>query len=303
MSFSSIAAMLSAAQVSGQPLYAVIRDADCQENGYDAAASYRQIAALWTAMQQSSRQYCASDRSNSGLIGGDAARFRAAAEAGRLLGGTYFQRVTEEALKVAECNACMKRIVAAPTAGSCGVLPAVLIPLVEVRDVAEETILQALYIAAGFGQVTALRASVAGAGRARGRYACTEAAQRRQNQQRADRQRAGAVDDRLLDLTEVEHPQPARAVSAPGQPVDDDAQPVKQQQRARHAERDRARHIAQAAPRIPEDGKRVRSGEQRRAQHERCGVDGGGALLFRALGCLREQRADLLAHDLPAEDE
>lgn len=113
MSFSSIASMLSAAQESGQPLYAVIRDADCQENGYDAAASYRQIAVLWTAMQQSSRQYCASDRSNSGLIGGDAARFRAAAEAGRLLGGTYFQRVTEEALKVAECNACMKRIVAA----------------------------------------------------------------------------------------------------------------------------------------------------------------------------------------------
>ena len=65
MSFSSIASMLSAAQESGQPLYAVIRDADCQENGYDAAASYRQIAALWTAMQQSSRQYCASDRSNS----------------------------------------------------------------------------------------------------------------------------------------------------------------------------------------------------------------------------------------------
>lgn len=146
MSFSSIASMLSAAQESGQPLYAVIRDADCQENGYDAAASYRQIAALWTAMQQSSRQYCASDRSNSGLIGGDAARFRAAAEASRLLGGTYFQRVTEEALKVAECNACMKRIVAAPTAGSCGVLPAVLIPLAEERDVAEETILQALYI-------------------------------------------------------------------------------------------------------------------------------------------------------------
>ena len=111
------------------------------------------------------------------------------------------------------------------------------------------------------------------------------------------------MDDRLLDLTEVEHPQPARAVSAPGQPVDDDTKPVKQQQRARHAERERARHIAQAAPRIPEDGKRVRSGEQRRAQHERCGVDGGGALLFRALGCLREQRADLLAHDLPAEDE
>ena len=163
MSFSSIADMLSAAQERTQPLYAVIRDADCLENGYDAAASHRQIAALWAAMQASSRQYCADDRSNSGLIGGDAEKLRAAAEKGLLLGGTYFQRVMEQALKVAECNACMKRIVAAPTAGSCGVLPAVLIPLVDERDVPEETILQALYIAAGFGQVTALRASVAGA--------------------------------------------------------------------------------------------------------------------------------------------
>lgn len=163
MSFLSIASMLSAAQESGQPLYAVIRDADCQENGYDAAASYRQIAALWTAMQQSSRQYCASDRSNSGLIGGDAARFRAAAEAGRLLGGTYFQRVTEEALKVAECNACMKRIVAAPTAGSCGVLPAVLLPLWRSGSYNEEAICRALYVSAGFGQVVAARATLAGA--------------------------------------------------------------------------------------------------------------------------------------------
>ena len=57
MSFSSIADMLSAAQERTQPLYAVIRDADCLENGYDAAASHRQIAALWAAMQASSRQY------------------------------------------------------------------------------------------------------------------------------------------------------------------------------------------------------------------------------------------------------
>ena len=47
----------------------------------------------------------------------------------RLLGGDYLAAVTAEALKTAECNACMKRIVAAPTAGSCGVLPAVLLPL------------------------------------------------------------------------------------------------------------------------------------------------------------------------------
>ena len=163
MSYTSISSMLGAAQSSGRPLYAVICDDDCRENGYTPEYSRRQIELLWDAMRQSSAQYNADDRSNSGFIGGDAAKLRAAAGSGALLGGTYFLRVTEEALKIAECNACMKRIVAAPTAGSCGVLPAVLIPLVEERAPDTELILQALYIAAGFGQVTAARASVSGA--------------------------------------------------------------------------------------------------------------------------------------------
>ena len=67
------------------------------------------------------------------------------------------------ALKTGECNACMKRIVAAPTAGSCGVLPAVLLPL-QRRGLADEAAVhRALYIAAGFGQVVAARATLAGA--------------------------------------------------------------------------------------------------------------------------------------------
>lgn len=163
MSFNSIASMLELSRRTGEPLYNVIRDDDCRENGYTADASQRRIRALWDAMRQSSAQYNPADRSNSGFIGGDAARLRVAADAGRLLGGEYFLRVTEEALKVAECNACMKRIVAAPTAGSCGVLPAVLLPLCEQEGIEEDAILQALYIAAGFGQVAAIRASVSGA--------------------------------------------------------------------------------------------------------------------------------------------
>ena len=163
MSYTSISSMLDAARLSSKPLYAVICEDDCRENGYSPESSHRQIGQLWDAMRQSSMQYRAGDRSNSGFIGGDAAKLRTAAENGALLGGTYFLRVTEEALKVAECNACMKRIVAAPTAGSCGVLPAVLIPLAEERAPDNEIILQALYIAAGFGQVAASRASVSGA--------------------------------------------------------------------------------------------------------------------------------------------
>ena len=120
MSYTSISSMLDAARLSSKPLYAVICEDDCRENGYSAESSHHQIEQLWDAMRQSSAQYRADDRSNSGFIGGDAAKLRTAADRGALLGGTYFLRVTEEALKVAECNACMKRLVAAPTAGSSG---------------------------------------------------------------------------------------------------------------------------------------------------------------------------------------
>ena len=68
-----------------------------------------------------------------------------------------------EALKMAESNACMQRIVAAPTAGACGVIPAVLLTACRERKIPEEDIVKALYTAAGIGQVVAERAFIAGA--------------------------------------------------------------------------------------------------------------------------------------------
>ena len=86
-----------------------------------------------------------------------------AAARGTLYASGYFASVMAEALKTAECNACMKRIVAAPTAGSCGVLPAVLLPLWRRGLADEDAVHHALYVAAGFGQVVAARATLAGA--------------------------------------------------------------------------------------------------------------------------------------------
>lgn len=163
MAYSSVKAMLNVSRQNNQPLWDVILQSDLLESGLTRPQSLAEMHHLWQVMVQTSDNYCGADRSASGFAGGDAAKVTEAEARGQLLTGGYLAQVMAEALKTAECNACMKRIVAAPTAGSCGVLPAVLIPLVEVRDVAEETILQALYIAAGFGQVTALRASVAGA--------------------------------------------------------------------------------------------------------------------------------------------
>ena len=121
------------------------------------------VTCLWRVMQATSREYDPAQRSRSGLSGGDAAKVEQAHKEGKLLGGDYLSAVTAEALKTAECNACMKRIVAAPTAGSCGVLPAVLLPLARAGEADEEAVCEALYVAAGFGQVIAARATLAGA--------------------------------------------------------------------------------------------------------------------------------------------
>ena len=79
------------------------------------------------------------------------------------LSGTFSAAAMVVALKMAESNACMRRIVAAPTAGACGVIPAVLIPYYEQRHAEKTEIIKALYVAAAIGQVISDKASISGA--------------------------------------------------------------------------------------------------------------------------------------------
>ena len=163
MSFLSCAEMLTYAHEHSCTLAQAVLRSDLAESQLTEQASRAEMRRLWQVMQDASRDYDPARRSPSGLVGGDAAKVEQAAAQGRLLGGDYLAAVTAEALKTAECNACMKRIVAAPTAGSCGVLPAVLLPLARAGEAGDEAICEALYVAAGFGQVIAARATLAGA--------------------------------------------------------------------------------------------------------------------------------------------
>ena len=163
MAFSSVHEMIDLCKESGKPLYEVILESDLAESGLTRAESEAEMHRLWAVMQATSDGYCGADRSMSGFAGGDAAKVAEAEARGQLLTGGYLAQVMAEALKTAECNACMKRIVAAPTAGSCGVLPAVLLPLWRSGSYNEEAICRALYVSAGFGQVVAARATLAGA--------------------------------------------------------------------------------------------------------------------------------------------
>lgn len=102
-------------------------------------------------------------RSVSGLVGGDAAKVEARRKKGESLVGDQLGGVIARALAVGEVNACMGKIVAAPTAGSCGVIPAVLLTVEETLHVSEPELLLALFTAAGLGMIIAERANVSGA--------------------------------------------------------------------------------------------------------------------------------------------
>ena len=103
-------------------------------------------------------------RSMSGLTGGEG--FRMNEYVRRRQGGLcgpFLGRAMSHALAVAGCNASMGRIVAAPTAGSCGILPGCLISLIEEGTISEKEAVLSMFTAGAFGMVIASRASIAGA--------------------------------------------------------------------------------------------------------------------------------------------
>ena len=102
-------------------------------------------------------------RSLSGLTGGQAALIGDAVARGATVGGTLLGMAEARAMAIAECNACMGRIVAAPTAGACGILPAALLTAQQFYDLSDERLIDALFTAALIGQVIADRAGISGA--------------------------------------------------------------------------------------------------------------------------------------------
>lgn len=102
-------------------------------------------------------------KSASGLSGGNAFKLSQAIEKGGAVRGDLLGKAMVKALAISEFNACMGRIVAAPTAGSCGIIPSVLITAMEEYDIPEEKVVMSLFTAAGIGMIIARMASISGA--------------------------------------------------------------------------------------------------------------------------------------------
>ena len=163
MALDSMQEIFDKIRAGNKPFWKVVLDTDVEERQVTAEASFEKMRAAWRAMLESVDNYRSESRSVSGLVGGDAQKMWDYGAEQESLCGEYMQQVIATALCVGESNACMRRIVAAPTAGACGVLPAVLVPLFRRGAVDEDAIIRALYVSAGIGAVIGYRACIAGA--------------------------------------------------------------------------------------------------------------------------------------------
>ncbi|HEY8804728.1 MAG TPA: L-serine ammonia-lyase, iron-sulfur-dependent, subunit alpha [Clostridium sp.] len=102
-------------------------------------------------------------RSMSGLIGGDAIKLNRYRATGNSLTGEFMVKAMARAVSCSEVNAAMGKIVAAPTAGSCGIIPAVIITAGEKLNKTEDELINALFTASGVGIIIAKNATLSGA--------------------------------------------------------------------------------------------------------------------------------------------
>ena len=145
------------------PFWEIVLQYDMEERQVSRQASMAKMLSTWQAIQDAADSYTGTQRSVSGLVGGDGLKMRLYARRGDSIGGEFMDEVIVQAISMAESNACMRRIVAAPTAGACGVLPAVLLPMCKYEELSQHRILEALYVASGIGAVIAYKACIAGA--------------------------------------------------------------------------------------------------------------------------------------------
>lgn len=165
MSYQSFKEIVDICEKEKKEFWQVIMEEDMFDRGVSAEESFAKMRDTWDAMLFSAITYEKDLYSKSGLVGGDGYKMEvySSTMGSKSLCGEYSGAVIAGALQMGESNACMKRIVAAPTAGACGVLPAVLVPYFTKREKNVDKIVRALYVAAGIGQIIAHRAYISGA--------------------------------------------------------------------------------------------------------------------------------------------
>lgn len=163
MNYHSINDLVELCHKNNAQIWQVIMMDNAHERMVSEDKIFENMRVMYKAMKTADNNYDKSLKSPSRMAGGDGELMYQYNKSGRNICGDFVGMIMEKALKMGESNACMRRIVAAPTAGSCGVIPAVFISYETYFKALEDDMVKALLIASGIGAVIAENASIAGA--------------------------------------------------------------------------------------------------------------------------------------------
>lgn len=157
----TISEVLDYCSKHNKPMSEVFIEIEAKRTGKTTDEVFEHMRKMWHVMKESIEKGIRDDSlSPSGLSGGDAKRMW---DSPAIVAGDVIRKAIARAMAVSEVNAKMGRIVAAPTAGSSGILPAALYTAAEELNVDENSVIRGLFVAAGLGIVISLNASLAGA--------------------------------------------------------------------------------------------------------------------------------------------
>ena len=161
--YNTIEDLLRVQQETGKPLHQIILEEEMALTDCGQQQIYDRLRERYRVMQTSAQRALAQPQQMVlGLISGQSACQQKHAQGESICGG-FLNELMAMALSCSEVNASMGRICAAPTAGSCGILPAVLLSVGKKYNASEQQMLDALLVAAGFGAVITRNATVSGA--------------------------------------------------------------------------------------------------------------------------------------------
>lgn len=162
--YHTIKDIIELADERGIAFYQVVLENEIKISETSEEKVYEELKSRYQTMKLSaSKALCSESDTVGTLITGMAKTEYNYSTSGQTVCGSFINKVMARALSCSEVNASMGRICAAPTAGACGILPAVLTSLEEEYGYGEKELLQAMLAASGIGAVIMENATVAGA--------------------------------------------------------------------------------------------------------------------------------------------
>ena len=164
MDFRSAQELLALCRQTQRPISELMRRRECElgETTRDQV-DHRMARVLEIMRESASLPLKKPAKSTGGLIGGESKKLHDHAARGKAICGDVLQRAMTYAMGVAEVNASMGLIVAAPTAGSAGVVPGLLLALQDCYKISDDRLVDALFNAGAVGYLAMRNATVAGA--------------------------------------------------------------------------------------------------------------------------------------------